>query len=65
MKIQIGKDISIEASAELVVKIHSIFRILKDVKKVDVDYDKYLIRIWTVDHGAGRPAMNIQIQEKT
>lgn len=63
MKIKIGKDISIEASAEIVLKIQRVFAILKETQKVELEYDKYFIRFWRVDHGSGKPSINIQIQE--
>ncbi len=64
MKIQIGKDISIEVSTDLMIKIHRVFSMLKDANKVEVEYDKYLLRFWRVDHGSGKKVLNVQVEDK-
>jgi hypothetical protein len=65
VKIRIGKDISIEASADLITKLRKISSMLKDTTKVEFEYDKYFLRCWRVDHGNGKKVLTIQIEEVT
>ncbi len=65
MKIKIGPDIQLEVSSELIQKINRIRTTLMEVKKVELEYGKYFIRFWMVDHGNGKLVLNIQIEEAT
>ena len=63
MIISIGSGIKIEASPELVLKVRSVLKMIKDTKKIELEYDKYLIRFWTTDHGNGKKVLSIQVEE--
>lgn len=65
MKIKIGNDITIEASPDLIMKAHKVIAVLKDTKKVEIEYNGRMIRCWMVDHGSGKPSLNIQVLESS
>jgi hypothetical protein len=63
MIISIGSGIKIEASTELVLKVRSVLKMIKDTNKIELEYDKYLIRFWMADHGNGKKVLSIQVEE--
>ena len=63
MRISIGSGIKIEASPDLVEKIRRVMGTLRDVDKIEFEYDRYLVRAWRVNHGNGKKTLNFQVEE--